>query len=88
MGWYEEEKIATEVKWAREDISSELRDLRETQIRANQQANRRPSEPLPPEVKKKVHKGLLISFIVLVVLGILSKIVFFIFGLLYTYYLV
>ncbi len=83
MGWYEEEKIATEVKWAREDISSELRDLREAQIRANQQANRRPSEPLPPEVKKKLLKAGLWIFVGFAAFGGLSSIGLFIICLLY-----
>lgn len=85
MGWYEEEKIAREVKWAREDISSELRDLREAQNRANQQASRPPSEPLPPKVKKKLFKAGLWIFIGFAVLGILSKIVIFIIYLFYIY---
>lgn len=85
MGWYEEEKIAYEIDKARYDVKSELQDLKEAQIRANQQANRRLSEPLPPEVKKKLLKAGLWIFVGFAAFGGLSSIGIFIICLLYNY---
>ena len=72
MGWREEERIANEIEWAREDITYEIQALREAQNRASRRAESSPSSPILS--RGTIRKIIKITIIFLLVFGALFKI--------------
>lgn len=75
MGWYEEEKIANEVAWAKEDITYELRELRAAQQRAADNTTNRGSHHESILTSKQRRKLMIIVVSVLLGIDVLANIV-------------